>query len=112
MRRRRRAFPSALALTLVFLAKAAVAAGTEAADAWKAELAIDPATLDEVNAAVGSNDDGYRLVLYRERDGDRILGVFSLPTADAAFLDRGRPPGQTIDRGPPPPRVRLTGELK
>jgi hypothetical protein len=84
----------------------------QAAEPWKADLAIDPKTLDEVSAAVSGNDDGYRLFLYRDQVEDRILGVFALPTADADFLDTSRPPVLTVDDGPAQQLVRLSGELK
>ena len=78
-------------MALVFSAVVA-----QAAEPWKADLAIDPKTLDEVSAAVSGNDDGYRLFLYRDQVEDRILGVFALPTADADFLDTSRPPVLTL----------------
>ncbi len=109
--------PAAAAI-LDYLRSSAIALGLATAlcpaalAAWSAAPFIDPATLEEVEAAVVGNQTGFNLAVYRSESGSRILGAFQLPSSDRDFLDSGRPPVLRIDNGSQQHLIRLSGELK
>lgn len=92
--RRRRAGPSRIALALGL---ALVTADTLPAE-WARGSATDPETGDEVEAVIGDNERGFRLVLVRDPAGG-VRAIFRLPSSDRDFLAETQAPRIALDGG-------------
>lgn len=78
---------------------------------WAVGTVQDPATFNDVPAAITRAAGGHLLGVFLLSDG-AIAGVFRLAVGDPDFLDSGRPPVLQVDDGPRLQATRLAGELK